>query len=140
MKDMQTEQLLCWSGMTDTEHSVTSGSNEDEEGSTSLWRNRFGMAHFVVALFVIAHFVSGPFWSGPFWCKFHKNNFFFCFLPFPIFQFLKLFFPSFFFMYFFKNSRRFFVHFKKFLSTLHKKYKFKQIRLIHEFSMKLYLL
>jgi len=30
MKDMQTEQLLCWSGMTDTEHSTTSGSNEDE--------------------------------------------------------------------------------------------------------------
>jgi len=27
---MQTEQLLCWSGMTDTEHSTTSGSNEDE--------------------------------------------------------------------------------------------------------------
>jgi len=25
---MQTEQLLCWSGMTDTEHSATSGSNE----------------------------------------------------------------------------------------------------------------
>jgi len=30
-KDMQTEQLLCWSGMTDTEHSTTSGSNEEEE-------------------------------------------------------------------------------------------------------------
>jgi len=28
---MQTEQLLCWSGMTDTEH-TTSGSNEEEEG------------------------------------------------------------------------------------------------------------
>jgi len=28
-KDMQTEQLLCWSGMTDTEHTVTSSSNED---------------------------------------------------------------------------------------------------------------
>jgi len=27
-KDMQTEQLLCWSGMTDTEH-TTSGSNEE---------------------------------------------------------------------------------------------------------------
>jgi len=27
-KDMQTEQLLCWSSMTDTEH-TTSGSNED---------------------------------------------------------------------------------------------------------------
>jgi len=27
-KDMQTEQYLCWSGMTDTEHSTTSGSNE----------------------------------------------------------------------------------------------------------------
>jgi len=32
LKDMQTEQLLCWSGMTmtDTEHSTTSGSNEEE--------------------------------------------------------------------------------------------------------------
>jgi len=28
-KDMQTEQLLCWSGMTDTEHSKTSSSNEE---------------------------------------------------------------------------------------------------------------
>jgi len=27
-KDMQTEQLLCWSGMTDTEH-TTSSSNEE---------------------------------------------------------------------------------------------------------------
>jgi len=27
-KDMQTEQLLCWSGITDTEHTTTSGSNE----------------------------------------------------------------------------------------------------------------
>jgi len=27
-KDMQAEQLLCWSGMTDTERSTTSGSNE----------------------------------------------------------------------------------------------------------------
>jgi len=26
---MQTEQLLCWSGMTDTEHSTTSSSNEE---------------------------------------------------------------------------------------------------------------
>jgi len=31
-KDMQTEQ--CWSGMTDTEHSITSSSNK-EEGSIS---------------------------------------------------------------------------------------------------------
>jgi len=29
-KDRQTEQLLCWSGMTDTEQSTTSGSNEEE--------------------------------------------------------------------------------------------------------------
>jgi len=27
---MQTEQLLCWSGMTDTEHSTTSGLNEED--------------------------------------------------------------------------------------------------------------
>jgi len=29
-KDMQTEQLLCLSGMTDTEHSTTSSLNEEE--------------------------------------------------------------------------------------------------------------
>jgi len=29
-KDMQTEQLLCWSGMTDPEHSKTSSSNEED--------------------------------------------------------------------------------------------------------------
>jgi len=28
---MQTEQLLCWSGVTDTEHSTTSSSNEEED-------------------------------------------------------------------------------------------------------------
>jgi len=27
---MQTEQLLCWSGMADTEQSTTSDSNEEE--------------------------------------------------------------------------------------------------------------
>jgi len=30
-KDMQTEQLLCWSGMADTEHSTISGSNDEVE-------------------------------------------------------------------------------------------------------------
>jgi len=30
-KDMQTEQLLCWEWMTDTEHCTTSSSNEKEE-------------------------------------------------------------------------------------------------------------
>jgi len=30
-KDMQTEQLLCWSGMTETEQSTTSSSNEEEQ-------------------------------------------------------------------------------------------------------------
>jgi len=29
-KGMQTKQLLCWSGMTDTEHSTTCSSNEEE--------------------------------------------------------------------------------------------------------------
>jgi len=29
-KDMQTEQLLCWNGMTDTEQRTTSGSNEED--------------------------------------------------------------------------------------------------------------
>jgi len=30
-KDMQTEQLLCWSGKTDTEHSTTSDLNKEED-------------------------------------------------------------------------------------------------------------
>jgi len=29
-KDIQAEQLLCWSGMTDTEYSTTSSSNEED--------------------------------------------------------------------------------------------------------------
>jgi len=29
-KDMQTDQLLCWNGITDTERSTTSSSNEEE--------------------------------------------------------------------------------------------------------------
>jgi len=28
---MQVEQLLCWSGTTDTEHSTTSDSNEEDQ-------------------------------------------------------------------------------------------------------------
>jgi len=32
-KDMKTEQFLCWSGMTDTEHSKVSSSNEEVDGS-----------------------------------------------------------------------------------------------------------
>jgi len=35
-KDMQTEQLLCWSGKTDTEHSSTSSSNEEERNEKSV--------------------------------------------------------------------------------------------------------
>jgi len=34
-KDIQTEQLLCWSGMTDTEH-TTSGLNEEEDDAIQL--------------------------------------------------------------------------------------------------------
>jgi len=36
MKDKQTEQLLCWSGMTDTGHSTTSGSNKAAHDTGSL--------------------------------------------------------------------------------------------------------
>jgi len=36
---MQTEQLLCWSGMTDTER-TTSGSNEEEKATTRLSRRK----------------------------------------------------------------------------------------------------
>jgi len=28
---METEQLLCWTGMTDTEHSTTFSSNDEEK-------------------------------------------------------------------------------------------------------------
>jgi len=28
---MQTEQHMCWSGMTDTEHNTTSGSNKEDQ-------------------------------------------------------------------------------------------------------------
>jgi len=37
MKDMQTEQLLCWNGMTDTEHSTgTTSSSIKEEAPLNL--------------------------------------------------------------------------------------------------------
>jgi len=49
-------------------------------GYTTLCRNHFGEARFVVALFVVAHFVAGPFLSGPFGANFTKIIFFaFCF-------------------------------------------------------------
>jgi len=32
-KDMQIEQLLCWSGMADTEHITISCSNEEDHSS-----------------------------------------------------------------------------------------------------------
>jgi len=32
---MQTEQLLCWSGVTDTEHRKTSGSNEEDQPAST---------------------------------------------------------------------------------------------------------
>jgi len=35
-KDTQTEQLLCWSVMTDTEHSTTSSSNEEVHSAVNL--------------------------------------------------------------------------------------------------------
>jgi len=38
-KDMQTEQLLCWSGMTDMEHhSTTSSFNEEEEDLVTMFQ------------------------------------------------------------------------------------------------------
>jgi len=42
---MQAEQLLCWSDMTDTEHSITSSSNEEkdrtrEDMEKARWRRR----------------------------------------------------------------------------------------------------
>jgi len=41
-KDMQTEQLLRWSGMADTEHSSTSTSNEEDKIRSKLvWIKQF---------------------------------------------------------------------------------------------------
>jgi len=36
-KDMQTEQFLCWSGMTDKEYSTTSNSNEEEDQTSQYY-------------------------------------------------------------------------------------------------------
>jgi len=48
-KDLQTEQLLCWSGMTDTEHS-TSGSNEEAKHElVRILRNQ--IIKFIISLF-----------------------------------------------------------------------------------------
>jgi len=81
-------------------------------GYTTLWRNHFGTARFIVALFDVTHFVAGPCWSRPFWCKFHENNFFFWLFFFQFFIFLiYIIFSVFFFFHFFQNSRRFFVYF-----------------------------
>jgi len=44
---MQTEQLLCWSGMTDTEH-TTSGSNEEADGQQSEPHQRSNLLQFHV--------------------------------------------------------------------------------------------
>jgi len=38
-KDMQTEQLLRWSGMTNTEHSTTSSLNELEDYPFLSWKS-----------------------------------------------------------------------------------------------------
>jgi len=89
-----------------------------EKGYTTLWRDHFGAARFVVALFDIAHFVAGPFWNEPFWRNFHENNFFL----FLIFYFIKIIvFLSFFLFLFFSKIVEDFVYFNKFLSTLHNK-------------------
>jgi len=48
-KDIQTEQLLFWSGMTDTEQSTTSSSNEEEEGCLFI----FQMDSYAKLLFIL---------------------------------------------------------------------------------------
>jgi len=51
-KDMQTEQLLCWNGMSDTEHSATSGSNEEYKVKSSFYSTMIadlGSAVIVIA-------------------------------------------------------------------------------------------
>jgi len=53
MKDMRTEQLLCWSGMTDTEHSITSGSNEEASQLISYYNIWKLVAGFSVSIILL---------------------------------------------------------------------------------------
>jgi len=85
-------------------------------GYTTLWRDHFGSARFVVALFGIAHFIDAPFWSGPFWRKFQENNFFVL-----IFLIYKKIFRLCFSFFFQKQLKEFLFICNTFLSTLHKK-------------------
>jgi len=50
-KDMQTERLLCWSGMTVTEHSKTSSSNEEDYAQVFVRRLVYAMAVLVAGPF-----------------------------------------------------------------------------------------
>jgi len=64
-KDMQTEQLLCWSGMTDTEHTTTSGSNEEEVEVSEIGRhharaqNAIASANFLESISQLSYKISG---------------------------------------------------------------------------------
>jgi len=82
-------------------------------GYMTLLRDHFG----------VVRFVAGPFWSGPFCQEFYENNYFIFFLLFPIFSYKKI--SVFLFSFFSKTVKDFLFIFKKFLSTLHKKYKLK---------------
>jgi len=99
---------------------------------TTLWRDHFGAACFVVALFGIAHVVAGPFWSGAFWCKFHEKifSFAFCF-NFLIYKKISVFLFSFFFQ---KQSKDFLFICNKFFPLYIKKYKFKHTTTIFLFG------
>jgi len=50
---MQTEQLLCWTGMVDTEHSTTSGSNKEEQQ-----KMRRGIINSIVCAYTIVRILA----------------------------------------------------------------------------------
>jgi len=39
-KDMQTKQLLCWSGMTDIKHTIADSDEEDHDKNNDIYINR----------------------------------------------------------------------------------------------------
>jgi len=48
-KDMQTQQILCWSGMTDTDHSTTSHLNKEANTySEKLYPEQHGLKQYSI--------------------------------------------------------------------------------------------
>jgi len=84
-------------------------------GYTTLWRDHFGAARFVVAFFCVAHFEARPFWSRHFWREIQEIIFFFSYFLFLMYK------KKFRLFIFFKTVEDLLFIFNKFLSTLHKK-------------------